>query len=364
MTINAQWGVSPAVLGRMGLPADASIELKAAADFLGNGAIEINKYQNEIVDIVRRESLMVQRFKRVPSTGQPHRYFEETAIASGQFVTITSGAALGQPTASGPLRFERTAFVKAISAQTNLSLFDVDVTRQQGQFAYVEAKDIADIAKAIARVRAFAVWNGTDTSLTTPTTNQYMGLLAQINQTAQINVGASIIDGIKAQVAFMASNTDFVVRPTCIAVNPVLGDYIDREAKAADIKLGEMIVGGVKVESLATQAGILPLIPDPFLPAATGASFGFSAPPSGNKNYFAAILTEDMVEMPYVHGGDGNPDPRIFQLGLVGGLLGQYVGVLFDAIIAKGATGSSVPSGAFTPANTAYAHSVVGVYRP
>lgn len=364
------WGSVPALLS---LPIAAKMaqgaigDLSAAADYLGNGAIEINKYENEILDIVRRESLAVQRWRRVPSTGQPHRYFEETAIVAGGFVTITNGSPLGTPTPGGPLRFERTAFVKALSSQTNLQLFDVDVTRQQGQFARVEALDIADVAKGIARVEAFGVWNGNDTSLTTPTTNQYMGLLPQINHTALISIGSSIIDGLKAQIAYMASNTDFKVKPTAIIINPVLGDYIDREAKAASIKLTEMVIGGVVVTALATQCGILPLIPEPFLPANTPTSanqYGFTTPPVNYKNYFAAILTEELIEMPYVHGGDGSPLPRIFQLGLVGGLQGQYVGVLFNSIIAKGATGSSVPANNFTAANTTYAHSIVAVVRP
>ena len=341
--------------------------LQASADFLGNGAVEINKYETEIIDIVLRESPVIKRFREVPSTGQPHRYFEETAIATGGFVTITSGAALGTPTASGPLRFERTVFIKAISAQTNISLFDADVTRQQGQFAGVEARDIADVSAACARQAAFAIWNGTDTSLTTPTTNQYMGLFAQINQTLQITQGASIIDGLKQQVAYMVANSDFKVKPTAIIINPVLGDYIDREAKATKVTLTERTVGGVVVQALATQAGILPLIPDPFLPKiAHGAAnlYNFNDPGSGYNIYCAAILTEDMVEMPYVHGGDGNPNPRVFQLGLVGGLLGQYVGIWFNSIVAKGATGSSVPANNYTPANTVYAHSLVGVNRP
>jgi hypothetical protein len=147
-------------------------------------------------------------------------------------------------------------------------------------------------------------------------------------------------------------------------INPLLGDYIDREAKASDIKLGEEIVAGVTVQALSTQVGKLPLIPEPFVPSSTGSSFGFPAPPTNYKNYFAAILTDSMVEMPYVHGGDGNPAPRIFQLGLVGGLLGQYVGVLFNSIVAKGVTGASVHSDNYTPINTSYAHSLVCIIRP
>lgn len=322
------------------------MEIKAAADFLGNGAVEVNRYESEIYDIVRRGSITLQRLPSVPASGAPHRYFEQTAVAQAQFTDPRNIA----PTASGPNRVERSAVIKAIIGQTNLSLFDVDVTRQQGQFAYVEAKDIEDIVNGIELARASSIWGGTDTSLTTPTTNQYMGLLAQVSQQFTVAPGASIIDGIKAAVAQMVANQTYKVMPSCIYVNPLLGDYIDREAKATEVTLGTMHVGiGLVVSTINTQAGALPIVPDPFLPFSSGSQFGFGAPPTGNRNYFVAILSEDAVEMPYVHGGDGNPNPRIFQLGLLGGLQGQYVGIKFDCVIAKGAS---------------YAHAVVAVQRP
>jgi hypothetical protein len=38
--------------------------------------------QTEITDIVRRRGVFGQRMKQVPATGQPSRFFEETAIPS------------------------------------------------------------------------------------------------------------------------------------------------------------------------------------------------------------------------------------------------------------------------------------------
>lgn len=322
------------------------LDLAAAADFLGNGAIEVNRYEDEIFDIVRRNSIALQRFDKKPATGHPHRYFEQTAIATATFTDPRSIV----PSPSGPTRVERAAFIKALTAQTNLSLFDVDVTRMQGQFASVEAKDIEDITNAILVAEGAAIWNGNDTSLSSPTTTQYMGLLNQIPAgTVAVGQGASIIDGIKAQVAVMAANTTYVVRPTAIYLNPVLGDYIDREAKASKIDLKEMVVAGVTVNAIETQAGRLPLIADPYIPTTTDTSFGYAAPGAGFKNYFAVITTEKDIEMPYVHGGDGNPNPRVFQLGLLAGLQGQYVAVHFNTVIAKAAS---------------YAHAVVLVVRP
>ena len=143
----------------MSEPKVAFNDLRAAADFLGNGAIEINRYEAEIYDIVVRELVFLNRADSVPATGHPHRYFEETAIGTAAFTDPRNIS----PTATGPTRIENAAFIKAITSQTNLSLFDVDVTRQQGQFAYLEAKDIQDAVNAIVRLEAQAVWNGNDT---------------------------------------------------------------------------------------------------------------------------------------------------------------------------------------------------------
>ena len=322
------------------------MEIKAAADFIGNGAIETERYESEIYDIVRRTSVTLTRLPAVPATGAPHRYFEQTAVVAAGFTDPRNISA----TPGGPTRVERSVVVKAIVDQTNLSIFDVDVTKQQGQFAYLEAKDLEDLVSGIELTRAAGVWAGTDTSLTTPTTNQYVGLLEQITNQTTVAQGASIIDGIKSAVAAMVANTTYKVRPTAIYVNPVLGDYIDREAKAMEIVLQPMEVGvGMVVNALNTQAGRLPIIPDPFLPITASAAYGFGAAPTGFNNYFVAILSEGDIEIPYVDGGKGNPNPRIFQLGLLGGLQGQYVGIKFDAVVAKG------PS---------YAHAVVCVIRP
>ena len=85
------------------------------------------------------------------------------------------------------------------------------------------------------------------------------------------------------------------------------------------------------------------------MPSATAAAYGFAAPPAGLKNYFAVIVMESEVEIPYISGANDDPNPRLFQLGLTGNLAGQYIGLKFDTIIFKGA---------------GYAHAVVAVQRP
>lgn len=325
---------------------DIFTTLKGAADFLGPGAIEVPVFENEIFDIVRRTSVALNRLPTMKATGHPHRYFEQTAIATGTFTDPRNIS----PTPATPTRVERSAYIKALVNQTNISIFDKDVTQQQGQFAYVVAKDIEDIINGIEVTRAGALWTGNDTSLTSPTTNQYFGFLTQITLTATIAPGASIIDGLKSQVASMAGNSLFVVKPSALYVNPILGDYLDREAKAAQITFGSTeVLAGVKVKTLSTQVGDLPIIGDAYIPSASGSAYGFPAAPAGNKNYFAVILSEKDCEIPYISGVEDNPNPRLFQLGLTGNLSGQYVGIKFDTVLAKGAS---------------YNHAIVCVQRP
>lgn len=322
------------------------MSLEASADYLGNGAIEVNRYETEIVDILRRDSVFLTRVGETPATGHPHRFFEQTGLSGANFSDPRALA----PTATGPTRVERAVYIKAVVAQTNFGLFDVDVTRMQGQFSYVTAKDVEDVISGVILTEASAVWAGTATSISDSATPSFAGILGQISNQATIGLGASIIDGLKAKVAAMFANPLKNPRPTAIYANPIFCDLIDREAKSAHIDLRTLEVSaGVVVTAINTQAGVLPIIPEPFVPATTDTSYGFAAPGSGNSNYFAVIVTENMIERPVVHGADGNLKPRIFQLGLIGGLQAQYVAVHFSAVVAK------------SPDS---AHAVVAVVRP
>jgi hypothetical protein len=306
-------------------------EISAAADYIGPGAVEVPLYQTEITDLVRRRGVFGQRIKQVPATGHPSRYFEETAIpspsASAGFVDPRNIVA---PSVS-PTRVERSVPLKALVAQINYNLFDLELGKQQSQFAYLQAKDLADTVDGVLRTHDVALWQGTDTSLSSPTTAQYYGVGAQIaaaGSTTTISTGQSIVDGLKSTVAQMLSNTSYGVRPTAIYANPILLDLIDREMKSEfNVVLNsKQIEGGFTVKTLSTQAGELPLIPEWTLPY-TG------TPGSGSAVLPAYIVTEDMIEYHWL--GDANP--RVFQLGTPGSLASQYVVVKFGGVVVKGA---------------------------
>jgi hypothetical protein len=307
------------------------IDLNAAADFLGPGAIEINRYQTEIFDIVRRRGVFGQRCRQVPATGHPSRYFEETLInsptATQAFVDPRNIVA----TVGSPTRVERTVPLKALVSQINYNLFDLEVGAQQSQFAYLQAKDLTDSVEGLLRTHDVALWNGNDTSLTTPTTLQYMGAINQIEaggNTTTITTTESIVDGIKGVIAGMVASSSYEVRPTAIYANPVLLDLIDREMKAEfNVVLSTAeITGGLTVKTLSTQAGELPLIPEWAVPY-TG------VPGTGTAVLPAYIVTEDLIEYHWLT----DPNPRVFQLGLLGALASQMVVVKFGAVVVKGA---------------------------
>ena len=136
------------------------LDLHAAADFLGPGAIEVNRYQTEITDIVRRRGVFGQRIKQVPATGHPSRFFEETAIPA-----LTAAQAFMDPrnivpVVGSPTRVERSVPLKALVSQINYNLFDIEVGAQQSQFAYLQAKDLADAVEGLLRTHDVALWNG------------------------------------------------------------------------------------------------------------------------------------------------------------------------------------------------------------
>src|SRR5712691_7001783 len=308
------------------------IDLLAAADFLGPGAVEVNRYQTEITDIVRRRGIFGQRIKQVPATGHPSRFFEQTAIPSP-----TAAQAFVDPrnivaTVGSPTRVERSVPLKALVSEINYNLFDIEVGAQQSQFAFLQAKDLADTVEGLMRTHDVALWNGNDTSLSTPTTTQYFGAIGQIvagGNTTTISTTASIVDGLKQTIAQMVANSSFEVRPTAIYANPVLLDLIDRELKTVyNVVLSSVeITGGVRVKTLSTQAGELPLSPEWAL--------GYTGTPgSGTAVLPCYIISEDMIEYHWLT----DPNPRVFQLGLPGSLASQMVVVKFGEPVVKGDT--------------------------
>jgi hypothetical protein len=325
--------------------------LKAAADSVAtNGGILVPEFQKEITDLVRRAGALGQRLQYVPATGAISRFFEQTAISDGQWTGTGSQAAapIGSgniaPTPTGPTRVEKGLLIKAITNEISYSLFDLETIAQQGVFSQLKSKDLIDMTNGILRLRDKGLWVGADTvSGSQVGTNtganglQYVGLLQQITKSTTIATGASIVDNIRTQVAQLMADPNYENAPSAVYINPLALDFLEQEAKNSQTALRYIATDfaeaktGLTVNGLNTVAGVLPLIPDPFM-AMDATISGVSAAPGGQHNYPFAILNEQQVEFHYV----GSKEPRVFQMGLLTGLAEQYVGVLFGAPVAKG----------------------------
>src|SRR6202050_5222729 len=156
------------------------VDLYASADYLGPGAVESDRYQTEIFDIVRRRGVFGQRIKQVPATGHPSRFFEETAINAPTATQAFVDQGNNTPTVGSPTHVKLAVPLKALVSQINYNLFDLEMTAQQSQFAYLQAKDLADSVDGLLRTHDVALWNGSDTSLSAPPTFQYFGVIGQI----------------------------------------------------------------------------------------------------------------------------------------------------------------------------------------
>jgi len=300
--------------------------MEAAASF-GNGFVIVDKYDPEIVDLTRKGGVLGQRINPKPATGNPSRYVQQNAIGSAQF----SDAHTLAYTPYNANRGEGSLMIKAITGSVDFGMLDIEVQAQQNIFASLVAHDIQDMISAMLTARDKNIWNGSDTSLTTPTTIEFVGLKTQITNTASVATDESIIASLRTKIAAMCANTTLIVRPTAIYVNPLLLDFMEQEVMTypqmfKDVLAKETeVIPGISVPAIRTAAGIIPIVPDPFLP------YVVNSGDNTLNDYPAVILTENMVEMHYVT----TPKPRIFQLGLIQDLATKYRGVLFEGLVAK-----------------------------
>lgn len=320
---------------RGAVAAQGGRSMQAAADYMGPGAIEINRYATEIVDMVRRRFVLGQRIGQTPATGSPHRYFEQLAIPTAS----ASDPRILVATASQPVRQERVVSLKAITAQINYGLFDVEVNQQQGQFAYLEAKDLTDTVDGVLKLHDTSLWAGNDTDLYVQTSTQYFGISGQVFAGAQAAGGngigviastGSLVDGVKSYVATIADRQDYEVRPTALYLNSTFSNKFDQEVydNGRQLFYNQVeVIPGVIVNAIPTQIGLMPLIND--------AAIGNVSAGGGLNQYTAFVLSEvDMIKYAYLT----DPLPRVFQLGLLGNLASQYVVVKFGAPYVEGAT--------------------------
>lgn len=301
-------------------------DMQAAEQFQGPGALIVDDFQREITDYLRRNSVLEGRMRYVPATGDISTYYEQNTINGGAFVDTRNPSA----TASSNPRTPHGVKVKALTNQVNFGHYDVTLGRQQNNFEDLKAKDLEDMLNAIGLTHGKALWRGTDTNLSAPTTLQYVGLGKQITNTFTIAATDSIVSGIRAKVASMVASELYHLRPSAIYIDPIALYYLEEEVRTDQSKteippLSKTVVAGIEVPAIMTSAGPLPLIPEPFMLSSVNTD-------NTKTDYGIAIVTESMIEYHYV----GEKGMYLFQLGTTGDLQEKYVGIKYGAPVAKG----------------------------
>jgi len=316
-------------------------DLAGAAQIIAPGALIVDDFQKEITDALRRNSVLDARLNYTPATGDFSTYYEQVSLKNGDFVDPRNPTA----TPADNQRVPRSAKVKALTNQVNFGHYDLTLAQQQNNFPELKAKDVNDMINGITLAHGKGLWRGTDTALAAPTTLQYVGIPKQITNKFTIAPETSIVAGIRAKVAAMVASENYLSRPTAIYIDPIGHYYLEQEQEEAANNnvqisgLSKTVVAGLEVMAIMTSAGIIPIIPEPFMLSAV------STTDAGMTEYGIAIVTESMLEYHYV----GRKDAFLFELGRAEDLQIKYIGIKYGAPVVKGG---------------AYAHAYGKIIRP
>lgn len=282
-----------------------------------------------IRDILQRDTIIRNRIQTRPEGVETFRWVEQTDMAKN--AGFGDPRAIGTTVTDTPTRVEKLAKIKCIQNSIKYNLFDEELTKN-GSFSYILEKDMRDALQDMLLVSNNAIWQGTDTSYGSPTTNQYMGLLTAITATGSITSG-TIAQAIKSQVATMAARVDITSFPTAVYMNPMTKDLMDKEENALTDKqkyYDVEVVPGTVVTGVMTCIGILPIITDNRIPVLK------DLVETTKDCHKIVLLNENMVVRHYLQGRDVSyADPVVFKLGQAADLVTQYQMVMFDNVVVE-----------------------------
>ncbi len=294
------------------------------ADYIGTGAVHVPVFETEIMDLTKKRGTLLQRVKAKPATGHPTRYFEKVAHTSKhQFI---DPRAIDHNLDTTIDRVEHSAYIKAMVDGITFTMFDKEVTAQQGIFGNLQAQDLSEVITDMLDAQDRAVWNGTATSLMDTTStgkNEYCSVLTQVTKTGTIAANARLSQAIIDGVAALMYNKSYRVTPTAVYMNPLDKATLDSQemnekdkVKTYDVE----VLPGIKITGLMTAAGILPIITDVYCPKGK-----------------ILITDENLLERQYVTSAT----PRLFELEKSNTKTGahdladRYIAVLFDTFIVR-----------------------------
>ena len=283
-----------------------------------------------VKDILSRETQMRSRIQTKPEGMETFRWVEQTGIARN--AAFSDPRAIAPAQTNSPTRVEKLAKLKCITSRITYGFFDSALTRN-GTFSQILEQDMRDAVSDCLGTSNAAIYNGTDTSYGTPTTNQYFGIMTAITNTATFNTTDSIADQIGSQIAKMINKKFGVAKsvPTAIYMNPLTADLMNKQEQAKDTNMRlftNTIMPGAIVPMIQTMVGPLPVIVDPEITLAANGS------DPTKYDHKILIVNENQITRHYfVDGNRSYGDPVVFKLGLTQTLADDYVIFMADNVV-------------------------------
>ena len=283
-----------------------------------------------VKDILSRETQMRSRIQTKPEGMETFRWVEQTGIARN--AAFSDPRAIAPAQTNSPTRVEKLAKLKCITSRITYGFFDSALTRN-GTFSQILEQDMRDAVSDCLGTSNAAIYNGTDTSYGTPTTNQYFGIMTAITNTATFKTTDSIADQIGSQIAKMINKKFGVAKsvPTAIYMNPLTADLMNKQEQAKDTNMRlftNTIMPGAIVPMIQTMVGPLPVIVDPEITLAANGS------DPTKYDHKILIVNENQITRHYfVDGNRSYGDPVVFKLGLTQTLADDYVIFMADNVV-------------------------------
>lgn len=318
------------------------ISAAQVADYNTSHYWEFPEFQQGLLDFQNRNLTILPRIKTTPATGQPSRYKEQTKLPhNATFVNPRTGVAdgdYGLKTINDDYgRVERVAFLKCMVSRIQYTFLDTEIVKQQGQEVDLLAKDMTDMLNDFYMTQNDKIWNGAGTSADDSTSTEYAGILNQVKTKTAVATpydfttkqGTMVTDAIRAQIAKQLADAKYNVWPTAVYADPIMVERIVNEERDRDgvrqlIPDSMTLANGWKVPTINTAIGNLPLISDAALKTTDD---------SDKKKHTIAIVNENLIERHFLTSAT----PRIFKMSMNSKLLDDYIAILVDALVVKGA---------------------------
>ena len=293
----------------------------------------LSMFEDTIYDYMLRRLSVFNIIPSYEANGPAHMWVEQSKIPDNtQFSDPRTLAYKAIDADYG--RLPTSAIVKCITSKFSIPYFDTIASRQQGAMPDFVQKDLNDWLFMFDKFINTKLIYGSDTSLSTPTTLEYMGLFNQItNKPVRLKTETTktLTDIIETEVAKMDSdtlNTSITDANLVILMNTRTTDLWVKEERARSGNFRPYtneFKPGFKVPSIVTSRGEIPIITENYLNVVNNTA-------NTSTDHSVILLDRSKVERRYI----GSATPSVFPWNMGNDQLSDdRLAVLFDTMIVR-----------------------------